>query len=96
MSEKTECSGSDTIVGAMVLTYLLVGFLTFGWIYDKHPNSDGAGAFIGGLFWPIYWPGYGSLNAVHWLREPRPDCYVDGVAYQPDPDGICRVITHTK
>lgn len=83
----------DVICSGILMAYAISAFLTFGWIYDTHPHSDGAGALIGGIFWPVYWPGSAAIDAIHWMRLPPSDCFVDGVAYQPDRDGVCRVNT---
>ncbi len=84
----------------IIFGYLLIGLLTFAWIWDgewedKYGPGQVFGSAIGGAAWPAYWSIKGSLVAVRAAKsvdwKTTVLCWDSGTGKSWKPvDGECR------
>ncbi len=81
------------------LGYIVAGFLTFAWIHDgaerEYDMASGPGGLFGGMFWPIYWGGVGSIKAVQFAKSQSSPllCANELGEKWPPVNGVCAVRT---
>ena len=72
--ESEEKPKKCVIVWASIVLYIVVAFLTYGYVQVRR-NSSADTASVAGVFWPCYWFGRGFIvtaDAAVWLFEESP------------------------
>lgn len=90
----------------LVVLYVVAGFITGAVNYDNIEISENCiacstargdrmlGSVLGGVFWPIYWGSYGSIQAVRYAKTQYKQssllCRDDkGNMWKPTAEGYC-------
>ena len=58
------------LTAAAVVLYPFIGGFTHGWImrhFDGYDDTMEVAAFLGGIFWPIFWLAYYAVAKPLWI-----------------------------